>query len=73
MKLPTRKVSKISHAEAGELVRKFREHHNVSLRKLALKMKFSAAFLSDMERGRRNWTTEKFELAERSIRELAKQ
>lgn len=40
----------------GQLLRKEREQAGVSLRALAGKLEVSAAYLSDLERGRRNWS-----------------
>lgn len=39
----------------GEIARKARHKVGLSLRKVARKMKVSEPFLSDLERGRRNW------------------
>jgi predicted transcriptional regulator len=71
MKLPTRNTTQISHAEAGELIRKFRKCRKVSLRSLATALDISAPFLSDLERGRRNWTSERFIATEAKIRQLS--
>ena len=72
MKLPTINTTQINHTEAGELIRKFRVLHKVSQKALADKMGISAPFVCDLEKGYRNWTEEKFILAEKSIRELSK-
>ena len=69
MKLPTEQVSKINHAEAGLKIRTARERAGMSVRRLAADMKISPMFLSDMERGRRNWTEERFWQAEKAIME----
>lgn len=45
----------------GQLARKARETRGLSLREMAIKMKISAPFLSDLERGNRNWTTHTME------------
>jgi transcriptional regulator with XRE-family HTH domain len=71
MKLPTEQVSKINHVEAGGRVRALREKNNISLRRLAAALKKSPAFVSDLERGRRNWTSELFAAAEYNIRIIA--
>ena len=71
MKLPTEQVQEINHLEAGARIREFREKNNISLRRLAVAMKISPPFMSDLERGRRNWTLEKFNLAEAHIRNIA--
>ena len=70
MKLPvqTVTVSKINHAVAGKMLRDARKKAGVSLRELARRMKISAPYLSDMELGKRNWTKEKFAMAERLLK-----
>ena len=40
----------------GEQARKLRSRSNLSLRSVAKKMGISFPFLSDLERGRRNWS-----------------
>jgi transcriptional regulator with XRE-family HTH domain len=70
MKLPTTQVQEINHAEAGKQVRALREKNNITLRRLAVALKISAPFLSDMELGRRGWTAERFELAQQKIKEI---
>lgn len=40
----------------GERARRIREKEKVGLRELAKNMGISAAYLSDLELGRRNWT-----------------
>jgi transcriptional regulator with XRE-family HTH domain len=44
----------------GERIRELRELKDISLRELAKKIDVSAAFLSDVELGRRNFSEEKF-------------
>lgn len=44
-----------SQAEIGAKMRKLREKAGLSLRKVALGMAISAAHLSDLELGRKNW------------------
>jgi transcriptional regulator with XRE-family HTH domain len=63
MKVITESVERIDHVATGKLVRDLRETKGISLRRLAIALKVSPPFLSDMERGRRNWTTERFEQA----------
>jgi DNA-binding XRE family transcriptional regulator len=48
-------VDVIDHAATGESYRRLRKSFGVSLRALAKQLKVSAPFLSDLERGRRNW------------------
>ncbi len=62
-KLPTEKVSKINHIEAGQRIRDRREKAGKSLRWLAHEMDKSPPYMSDLERGRRNWTPELFNKA----------
>lgn len=61
--LTTTTVTSLDHAKCGDSVRERREAKNKSLRWLAHRMKVSPAFLSDLERGRRNWTRIRFEQA----------
>lgn len=60
MKLPVKTVEKTDHTEAGNIVRARRKKRKMSLRTLATKMGISAPYLSDLERGHRPWTVEKF-------------
>jgi transcriptional regulator with XRE-family HTH domain len=45
----------INHVATGKQARKVRTSHKISLREIARRMDISAPFLSDLERGRRNW------------------
>ena len=54
MKYKTIRV--VDHEATGAYWRKRREKNAISLRALALQMECSAPFLSDLERGRRNWS-----------------
>lgn len=47
----------IDHIKTGARVRNARLRAGVSLRELARRLNLSAPFVSDLERGRRNWTT----------------
>lgn len=60
IKLVQRKVSvmEIDSKATGKLARDARIKQGISLRKMAGRMGFSSAFLSDLELGRRNWTEE---------------
>jgi DNA-binding XRE family transcriptional regulator len=73
LKLPTKSVPQISHVRAGKLIRRVRREHGISQWELADSMNISAPYISDLERGRRNWTAERFHLAAKTIRELFKQ
>lgn len=48
-------VQEIDHKATGEAMRVLRKSHRISLREIARRMKVSAPFLSDLERGNRNW------------------
>lgn len=61
MNMRMKQVWVIDHVGTGENMRAFRRTAKVSLREIARRMKVSAVFLSDLERGRRNWTQDKFE------------
>jgi len=41
--------------EIGASMRRIRTRRNIGLRSVAVAMKISAPYLSDLERGRRNW------------------
>ena len=56
MKYKTVKV--IDHKATGAGWRRKRERHHIRLRGLADEMSVSAPYLSDLERGRRNWSDE---------------
>ena len=50
--------------EVGRMLRERRKRHNLSLREMAKRMKITAAYLSDLELGKRHWRAqlrEKFE------------
>ncbi len=72
LRLPTKSVPQISHERAGKLIRRVRREHGISQWELAYAMNISAPYVSDLERGRRNWTAERFHLAGKTIRELFK-
>jgi predicted transcriptional regulator len=48
-------VEVIDHVATGESMRQLRKSHKISLREVARRMKLSAPFISDLERGNRNW------------------
>ncbi len=50
-------VPQIDHAATGAKMRVLRTSHKISLREVARRLKLSAPFVSDLERGRRNWDT----------------
>jgi len=51
-------VRMATHAEVGRAMREMRQSNGLSLRETAHRLKCSAPFLSDMERGRRGQTNE---------------
>jgi transcriptional regulator with XRE-family HTH domain len=69
MKLPTTTVEKVDHAKAGSEIRRLRVAAGISLRRLALLLQVSAPFLSDMELGKRGWSPERFEQAQKQIKQ----
>jgi transcriptional regulator with XRE-family HTH domain len=64
-KLPGKTIHSFSvdHVEAGRTIRAARLKTDLSLRQFANLLRVSAAYLSDMERGRRNWSDEKYQRA----------
>ena len=72
LRLPTKSVPQIGHVRAGKLIRRVRREHGIPQWELADAMNISAPYISDLERGRRNWTAERFHLAAKTIRELFK-
>lgn len=69
-KVPMTTVQEICHTAAGLIVRNAREETGKSLRWLATKMGISAPFLSDLERGRRNWTAVRYDEAMKILRKV---
>jgi transcriptional regulator with XRE-family HTH domain len=69
MKIPTQKKTtvEIRNEQAGQMVRELRERKGVSLRTVAKRLGLSAAFISDLERGRRNWSKARFSEVEQAI------
>jgi predicted transcriptional regulator len=57
LKAATKSVEIIDHAKTGQIMRVARASSRLSLRTVASRLGVSAPFLSDLERGRRNWTT----------------
>jgi transcriptional regulator with XRE-family HTH domain len=54
----TKQVSVIDNKKTGEAARRERAFNNVSLRSVCKKMGISAAYLSDLENGKRGWRQE---------------
>ena len=48
-------VKQPDHVATGENARKFRKEQGLSLKRVADRMGITSAYLSDLERGRRNW------------------
>ena len=61
LKIAYKRITVIDHVKTGNFMRVFRICAGISLREIARRMKVSAAFLCDLEHGKRNWTQEKFE------------
>lgn len=59
MKVLYKTVQEIDHAATGAKARELREAKKKSLRKTAIALGVSAAYLSDLELGRRGWTQER--------------
>jgi predicted transcriptional regulator len=49
-------VWKVNQGDLATCMRRLREQHSCSLRKMAVKLGVSAPYLSDLELGRRNWS-----------------
>lgn len=60
------------HRAIGNLLRKEREAIKISSRQLADAMEIGYAFLSDLERGRRNWTEEKITRFREALKKITK-
>lgn len=54
--LVTMQVEVPDHVACGMAARRARVASGLSLREVARRMRLSAPFLSDLERGRRNWS-----------------
>ena len=57
--LNTKTITVTDHEATGERMRYLRSKRGLSLRSVAEKMKVSAAYLSDLELGKRNWSQER--------------
>ena len=58
----TETVRRLDYAQFGEVLRYHRKDAGMSLREMARKLKLSAAFLSDCERGKRRLNEKHLEL-----------
>ena len=59
--LVTRLVRVPDNEATGRLMREARLRAGLTLREMARRMKYSAPYLSDLERGRRGWTEARIE------------
>jgi transcriptional regulator with XRE-family HTH domain len=59
LEMVSRTVSMIDHQATGQLARDARCAMGAPLREIARRLNCSAAYLSDLELGRRNWTQDK--------------
>ncbi len=57
--LNTKTITVTDHVATGEQMRYLRTKRGLSLRSVAEQMKVSAAYLSDLELGKRNWSHER--------------
>jgi transcriptional regulator with XRE-family HTH domain len=75
MKIPTQKKTtvEIRNEQAGEMIRELRERKGVSLLALSNAVGYSQQYVSDLERGRRNWSNDLFNKVEAAIRKLSVQ
>lgn len=62
----------IDHIKLGSTARKARCDAGIALRRMAAEMKITPSFLSDLERGRRNWTVERIGKFREVMKELAR-
>lgn len=61
-------VCSIDHLASGNAARAQRKLHKLSLRDMGERMKVSAAYLCDLEKGRRNWSDELVERFNRALK-----
>ena len=58
--IPKKECWIIDHVQTGAVIRQARVECGITLKAVADAMGISSPFLSDLERGRRNWTEEHF-------------
>lgn len=63
----TRTIKEVDQVATGLKARKARKKAHKSLRQVACNLGFSVSFLSDLERGRRNWTEQLLKRFERAL------
>jgi len=56
----------------GNRMRALREDAGLSLRAVAIEMGYSAPYISDLELGRRLWSSDLIQKAEKAIKKLSK-
>jgi transcriptional regulator with XRE-family HTH domain len=61
------KMLKIQHKETGAAARLARQARFISLRAMARRLKVSAAYVSDLELGKRNWSIDKIRAYEKAL------
>jgi len=61
-------ISKIDSKEAGKIIREIREGKKMTVSALAGAMRISVPHLSLLERGKRDWTEENIERAEKVLK-----
>lgn len=64
-------TGKLPDGQTGAVLRKERERAHVDIGAVAGLMDYSAAYISDLERGNRNWSNELVEKYRRAVKELA--
>lgn len=67
MEVCMKTVEVIDHIATGEAARALRQKKDKSLQDVAEEMGISLQFLSDLERGRNNWTVERFEQFQKAV------
>ena len=67
-----RSVRVIDHVKTGEKMRDIRLASKVGLRAVARRVGLSATMLCDLEKGRRSWTSDRFQTVLAAVEELEK-
>lgn len=67
MKLIHKQVAVIDHIAVGVAMRHLREKRGISLREMGKRLKLSAPYISDLERGNRNWTQDRIDRFEKAV------
>jgi len=68
LKYETKTIVVIDHAATSKAARAIREKAGLSVREVARRMGFSAAYISDLELGKRHWSRSKSILFERAVK-----